>query len=106
MGYLFSSVPKLPLLGIIPILLTRCCPLANPIILNRLTKAVLPFLTSLLSSESGVRLQEEQNGTGTSRKKGKKRARGYEGDEVFKATRDVVCPSDEEEDVVITAVHG
>jgi hypothetical protein len=76
---------------------------ANNIIPNRLIKAVLPSLTSLLSSESDVKGQDD---TGTGRKKGKKRARNYEGDEVFKVAREVICPRDEDGDIVLAAVDG
>lgn len=62
-------------------------------------------MTSLLSSESDAKPQDE-SGTGTGRKKGKKRARGYEGDEVFKTAREVLCATEEDGDVVIAALEA
>jgi hypothetical protein len=101
-----SRAPKLPFLRAIPIVLSYSHPLANPIIPNRLTKAVLPCLINLLSSESDAKPLDEPNGSTSGRKKGKKRARGYEGDEVFKTRREVLCPTAEEGDIVIAAAQG
>ena len=97
---------RLPFLRVIPILLTHSHPLANPIIPNRLIKAALPFLTVLLASESNVQGQEESSSPSGSKKKGKKRARGYEGDELFKIAREVICSSGEDGDEIIAAVEG
>ena len=43
---------------------------------------------------------------GSSRRKGKKRARGYEGDEVFKTTPGVLFGSPNEEMVVMHSIEG
>lgn len=39
-------------------------------------------------------------------KKGKKRARGFEGDEVFKSGPEVLCKSVEEESMVLAVLNG
>jgi hypothetical protein len=103
---ILTRVERLPFLRNIPVLLTHSHPLAAPNMPNRLIKAVMPSLTALLASESDVRHQNESTGMGGSRKKGKKRARGYEGDELFRIAREVICPSEEDGEEVIAAVEG
>lgn len=62
----------------------------------------------MLATQSEVYLTDKSAGSsGTSiNKKGKKRARGYEGDEVFKTTREIVCPTVEDGEVLIAALDG
>ncbi|KAI9056538.1 hypothetical protein FKP32DRAFT_1599270 [Trametes sanguinea] len=71
---------------------------------SRLVRAAMPLLLVLLSTraQSGAG-NEQDSGVGRS-KKGKKRARGYEGDEVFKVGREIVCPTAEEGEILLVAV--
>lgn len=72
------------------LLLTSCHYLESQIIANRLTRAVLPSITTVLFTTSS----REDDGTLSSRsKRSKKRARNFEGEEVFKASRNVICPT-------------
>ena len=50
--------------------------------------------------------QAEVVSTAASSKKGKKRARGYEGDEVFKVGRTVLCPSSEDREIILASLDG
>ena len=76
----------------------------SPILPSRLAKAILPSLTVVLITQSEARHADDAN-TGKN-KKGKKRARGYEGDEVFKVSREVVCPIKEDGEVLMAALDG
>lgn len=64
-------------------------------------KAILPSLTIILATQSEFHRVEADTGKN---KKGKKRARGYEGDEVFKMSRQVVCPLKEDGEVLMAAL--
>jgi len=77
------------------------CP-HSPILPSRLAKAILPSLTVVLVTQSEARRADDAN-TGKN-KKGKKRARGYEGDEVFKVSREVVCAIKEDGEVLMAAL--
>ncbi|CDO76547.1 hypothetical protein BN946_scf184982.g6 [Trametes cinnabarina] len=80
------------------------CRLHDHTLSSRLVRAAMPILTVLLSTRSQSRASNEQeSATGRSRK-GKKRARGYEGDEVFKVGREIVCRTAEEGAALLGAV--
>lgn len=53
-----------------------------------------------------VETDANSSANSTKNRKGKKRARGYEGDEVFKASRDILCPTRDDGEVVLVAVDG
>ena len=72
---------------------------------SRLARAVLPSLSTLLAVQSQAQRDDDANAAGAKARKGKKRTRGYEGDEVFK-TREIVCPSKEDGEVVLAALNG
>ena len=55
--------------------------LHDAVIASRLVRAILPRLSILLSSRSQSSTEDEQTPTQGRNRKGKKRARGYEGDE-------------------------
>jgi hypothetical protein len=74
-----------------------------PLVPTRLAKAVLPSISVILSSPSGPQSAENIPGRG---KKAKKRSRGYEGDEVFKLSREVICPTIDDGKVLLTALEG
>ncbi|KAL1944305.1 hypothetical protein VTO73DRAFT_3490 [Trametes versicolor] len=87
-------------------LLESGCQLHDTTLSSRLTRATLPLLTVVLSKrsevdgESGTQAAAAHGGS----KKGKKRARGYEGDEVFKVGREIVCPTSEQGEILLFAV--
>lgn len=82
------------------------CPLGDSLLASRLARAVLPSLTSLLDAQSDVQREENTSINTSKGRKGKKRARGYEGDELFKTTKEVMLPTKEAEDVVLLALEG
>jgi hypothetical protein len=93
-------------LNTIQALLTHCHPLDSPLIPTRLAKAVLPSLSVVLATPTESEDTENTAAASTRSKKGKKRARGYEGDEIFKLSRGVVCPSLDDGNVLIAAFEG
>ena len=100
------SLHTLPFLRI----LIAACPhsraMSNPILANRLVRAVIPYLAKSISPQSEAKNAETTDAGGSSQWKGKKRARGYEGDEVFKTAPGVLFGTPREERVVILSVEG
>ena len=80
--------------------------MSNPILANRLVRAVIPYLVKSISSQSEAKNAETTDAGGSSQWKGKKRVRGYEGDEVFKTAPGVLFGTPREERVVILSVEG
>jgi hypothetical protein len=76
-----------------------------PLVLNRFAKVLLSTLSVLLPTQSDI-------GTGpvsvTSSKgrKSRKRAHDYEGDELFKTTINVICPTSEHNAMILTTLDG
>jgi hypothetical protein len=101
----FSS-QRLFFLMTIQEILTYCQPLDSPLAPTRLAKAVLPLITVILSSPSDSQHFESISVKSSKGKKGRKRARDYEGDEVFKLSREVICPTIDEGEVLLTAIEG
>lgn len=67
--------------------LSECQQLHSQAVVTRLAKCLLPYITTVLPSQSDV-----QRGVDSSKVKGKgkKRTRGFEGDETFKASRSII----------------
>lgn len=86
-------------------LLENCLPLHSSIICNRLVKAILPSISAVLPGQTEVQIIQNKNAMGGSRKS-KKRARGYEGDELFKASRGVVFPHLVDGELALCACQG
>ncbi|KAI0638331.1 rRNA processing/ribosome biogenesis-domain-containing protein [Trametes polyzona] len=80
------------------------CQLQDDTLSSRLARATMPLLTIVLSKRSDMDTEAGQASAHGRSKKGKKRARGYEGDEVFKVGRGIICPTAEEGDVLLVAV--
>ncbi|KAI0352983.1 hypothetical protein OH77DRAFT_1427754 [Trametes cingulata] len=80
------------------------CQLHDNTLSSRLARATMPLLTVILSKRSQSGAEGDQKGSQGRSKKGKKRARGYEGDEVFKVGREIICPTTEEGDVLLAAI--
>ncbi|KAI0700754.1 rRNA processing/ribosome biogenesis-domain-containing protein [Cytidiella melzeri] len=89
-------------------LLTHCPGLTDPQLPSRLLRSILPNLTFLLAPQSEAQKDPAQNGNAHAAKgrKGKKRARAYEGDEVFKIGRDMLCSTKEAGEVVLATLDA
>ncbi|KAH8094810.1 rRNA processing/ribosome biogenesis-domain-containing protein [Cristinia sonorae] len=87
------------------VLLTQCGVLYDSLLPSRLARAVLPSVTCILAHKSDLQSESEASGGSAKSRKGKKRARGYEGDEVFKMTRGAICATPEDGEVVLAALN-
>ncbi|KAJ7781030.1 rRNA processing/ribosome biogenesis-domain-containing protein [Mycena metata] len=94
-----TSSERLPFLNTLQVILTKCYPLHSTLVVNRLARAILPLISVVLAKEGDAR---ETDTTGRS-KKSKKRAREFEGDEVFKVSREVICSTVNEGDALLAA---
>lgn len=90
---------------LLPSLLSCSFALNSSTVPTRLVKSILPVLTTLLPRKSEVQQHLQETST-TASKRGKKRARGYEGDEVFKVGVGVLCPTLEDSEIVELALEG
>ncbi|KAJ7368529.1 rRNA processing/ribosome biogenesis-domain-containing protein [Mycena albidolilacea] len=96
-----TSSERLPFLNTLQVVLAKCHPLHSTLVVNRLARAIVPLLSVVLAKEPDAR---ESDGTAQGRsKKSKKRAREFEGDEVFKISREVVCPTVDEGNALLAA---
>lgn len=100
---------RLPFLEATQALLTHTHLTHSITLPNRLAKALIPSLGVVLATKSD--LQRSEGGefatlNGNKNRKGKKRAREYEGDEVFNTGKKVVCSSGLDEEVLIVALEG
>ncbi|KAI0335615.1 hypothetical protein GY45DRAFT_1316983 [Cubamyces sp. BRFM 1775] len=84
--------------------LLQNCRVHDTTLSSRLARAVMPLLTVLLSRRAQTSTESEREGGQGRSRKGKKRARGYEGDEVFKVGREIICSTPEEGEMLLTAV--
>ncbi|KAJ6490373.1 rRNA processing/ribosome biogenesis-domain-containing protein, partial [Mycena vitilis] len=96
-----TSSERLPFLRTLNVLLTKGHPLHSTLVVTRLARSLIPSISVVLAKEKDVR-ESENNVSGRS-KKSKKRAREFEGDEVFKTSRDVVCSTVDEGNVLLEA---
>ncbi|TFY69413.1 hypothetical protein EVJ58_g426 [Rhodofomes roseus] len=87
-------------------LLTACPHLHDTITSSRLARAVAPAPSVLLSTKSQGQQDAGVGASKSKNRKGKKRARGYEGDEVFNVAADVVCTSETDGNVLLTSIDG
>lgn len=88
------------------LLLTKCGILHDSLLPSRLARAMLPSIIVVLSHKSDIQPEAEASAGSAKSRKGKKRARGYEGDEVFKMTRTAICTTEEDGEVVLAALSG
>ncbi|KAJ3813902.1 rRNA processing/ribosome biogenesis-domain-containing protein [Lentinula aff. lateritia] len=88
-----SLFNQVPFLETVHTLLTRCHPSHSPPLSSRLTRIALSNLMVILPSQTDVQNSMAQTDGTIKGKKGRKRARNYEGDELFKASGDVICPT-------------
>ncbi|KAG6854907.1 hypothetical protein C0991_012097 [Blastosporella zonata] len=95
---------RLFLLTTTQVLLRHCHLLDSPLVPTRLAKAVLPSLSVVLATPSEIQ-RSDDTAASQKGKKGKKRARGYEGDEVFKLSREVICSGPDDGKVLFAALE-
>ena len=86
-------------------MLEACPHLHDSTTISRLARAVAPSVVVLLSTKSQAQQVAGTNANARIRK-GKKRARGYEGDEVFNVTAEVICADKTDGDVLLTSIDG
>ncbi|KAI0346803.1 hypothetical protein BDW22DRAFT_1386488 [Trametopsis cervina] len=101
-----TAFERCSLLKTVHALLNDCPGLSDPQLPSRLSRAVLPTLAGLLTSQSDAQkeMQADDRGSDAKNRKGKKRVRGYEGDEVFKISREILCPTEEDGKVVLVTL--
>ncbi|KZT13037.1 uncharacterized protein LAESUDRAFT_754063 [Laetiporus sulphureus 93-53] len=80
--------------------------LYDAVLSSRLARAILPFLTPLLATKTQQKGSSSTDTSKSTGKRGKKRARGYEGDEVFKVAMEIICPTAEEGEVLLVAADA
>ncbi|TDL29691.1 hypothetical protein BD410DRAFT_758724 [Rickenella mellea] len=97
------TVPQcLPFIRLLQSLLASTYPSHNPLLMGRLVKVILPSLSIFLQKHGETR-QDVVNGEEQLKsQKGKKRARQYEGDEVFRAPPGLLCTHDEGELILLS----
>lgn len=93
----------MPIVEAIDVLLKTSYSLHSPLLPNRLAKAILPSITKILTTSSDT---EDVQASSSKNKNARKRARNYEGDEVFKVTRQVVCITPEDEQILLKSIDG
>ncbi|KAK0242537.1 rRNA processing/ribosome biogenesis-domain-containing protein [Armillaria nabsnona] len=93
---------RLPFLKALHSILVHCLPFHSEVSCNRLTKAVLASITIILPSQSDFDQSTDTVQIGRS-KKGKKRARAYEGDELLKVSRNILFPLSDDGKAVLVA---
>ncbi|KAI0720268.1 rRNA processing/ribosome biogenesis-domain-containing protein [Cerioporus squamosus] len=85
-------------------LLNNDAQLHDNIVASRLARSVMPLLAVVLAKRSTSGGSDEQGATQGKGRKGKKRARGYEGDEVFKVGRELVCVTATDSEILLASV--
>lgn len=91
------------LLQCIQVLLSNSLPPSSELSSTRLVKNILLSLMPLLPTQSDA--YSGETGSGQS-KKGRKRRRDYESDEVFKLSKDVICSSIAEGNAILCALDA
>jgi hypothetical protein len=86
-------------------------PIHNTHLASRIFKVIAPLLSPLIPSKTSITGQSQSNGTsGTSgparKKKGKQRARAFEGDEVLGGGKPAICPTREYVDILLLSLEG
>ncbi|KIP10671.1 hypothetical protein PHLGIDRAFT_125372 [Phlebiopsis gigantea 11061_1 CR5-6] len=99
-----STGQRLAFLRVSSALLTHCHPLNDPTLPSRLARAVLPQLSRILALQSQASHEDSSNTDNTKSRRGKKKARAYEGDEVFK-TREIICTCADDGKALLSALQ-
>ena len=100
------SAQTLPFLKILVAACAHSRATSNAILANRLVRAMIPYLSKSILPRSEANNADGTDLGGSSKRKGKKRARGYEGDEIFKTNPGVLLGSPHEERVVMLSIEG
>ncbi|KAF8351599.1 hypothetical protein F5887DRAFT_215656 [Amanita rubescens] len=90
---------RLAYLTAVQALLIHCHPLDSDILPNRLANYIQPLIASILSQVSGVSKSNDQV------RKGKKRNRNFEGDEILKGAREALCQTPGDEQVLLKSLE-
>ncbi|KAF8639780.1 hypothetical protein AX17_001040 [Amanita inopinata Kibby_2008] len=77
-------------------LVLDCHPLDSGFAVDRLTKVILPLISSVLLDVQPTKFNDQSNDQSSHKKRGKKRGRSYEGDEILRNSRKVVCQTAED----------
>jgi hypothetical protein len=99
------SLQRLHFLRCSHTLLLHCHSGQNTLPITRLAKAALPSLVAVLGDQN-AESQNDRAINGSESRKGKKRARGYEGDEIFRVGNEVICSNDIEAKILLITVDG
>lgn len=102
---LYGSRRRLKLLSSLESLLKTSYVVDSSSLLGRIAKAVLPSVVKIVSISSSGNTHPNE-GLSIKTKNGKKRARNFEGDEIFKASREVICPTSEDQDILLKSING
>ncbi|KAJ7228479.1 rRNA processing/ribosome biogenesis-domain-containing protein, partial [Mycena pura] len=94
-----TTSERLPFLNTLQVVLTNCHPLHSTLIVNRLARAVLPSVSLVLAKQA----RDTETDVSNRHKKSRKRTRGFEGDEIFKISREVVCPTVDDGKLLLAA---
>jgi hypothetical protein len=101
-----SSKQRVGFLNSLIAVLTNTHDLHHPVLSTRLAKSALKNASILLGPRSDISSGDSNtNSTGRS-KKGKKRAREYEGDEVFKLTHGEICATNADGNALLLSIDG
>ncbi|KAJ8515231.1 hypothetical protein ONZ45_g7310 [Pleurotus djamor] len=84
-----SAQERLPIIRALHAILKYTLPISSPFLPDRLAKVLLPHLTPILNDRDGA--AELTDGTAT--KKGKKKAKEFEGDSALRSQRSLTYPS-------------
>lgn len=100
-----SSHQKVTILTALQNLLQKTRFADTPIAPNRIMRAILPELVIVLSSSTTSDAVASATTDAAGSKKGKKKAKSYAGDEVFKVTREVICPTEVDAQILLSALE-
>jgi hypothetical protein len=78
----------------------HCHPLDSDVLPNRLANSIHPLITTILPQPSGGLKGNEQV------RKGKKRNRNFEGDEILKGSKEALCQTPEDEQILLKSLEG
>lgn len=87
-------------------MLECCLHLHDSVLSSRLARAILPSVTVLLATQSHAQADSDSVTLKSKNKRGKKRARGYEGDEMLKVSVEIMCRTAEEGEMLLVALDG
>ncbi|KAF9028466.1 hypothetical protein BDZ89DRAFT_1066113 [Hymenopellis radicata] len=90
---------RLPYLKALESLLTYTLPLHSEATANRIARAMIPLISVVLPLQSELESKDAAQQNKGKRKK--KRGAGFEGDEIFKTSRDFLFPSAQDGEVVL-----